>query len=199
MGIAKEATMGTNGYENAPATKMLATQCCVCARPLVDAKSVELGIGPDCRKKYGFDLGVPEAARIEANKVVYEIACVQEGAVVIEGCAKLRGLGFTTLAAKIEARLAVVEVEEANGTLTVKTPYDPVFVDAVRKIPGRKWDKAKKVNTCPVGAKLALWAVLRSCFPNKVGRSAKGAFIIKPVEAPKPPAPAAQPTTGGVA
>lgn len=183
----------STSYENAPATKMLATHCCVCARPLVDAKSVELGIGPDCRKKYGFDLGVPESARIEANKVVYEIACVQEGPVVVEGCAKLRALGFTTLAAKIEARLAVVEVEEANGTLSVRTPYDPAFVDAVRKIPGRKWDKEKKVNTCPVGAKNALWAVLRSCFPNKVGRSAKGAFVIKPVEAPKVAAPTPTP------
>jgi len=134
---------------------------------------------------------------------VYQIACVQEGAVVIEGCVKLRALGLTVLASKIEERLAVVEVEEAGGVLRVTTPYDPKFVEAVRKIPGRKWDKGQKVNTCPVGAKLALWAVLRSCFPNKVGRSAKGAFIIKPVEAPKPeapaPAPTAQPTAGGVA
>jgi hypothetical protein len=193
----------SNGYENAPATKMLATHCACCARPLVDAKSVEAGVGPDCRKKFGYDLDVPEAARIEANKVVYGIACVQEGTVVIEGCAKLRGLGFTVLAERIESRLAVVEIEEANGVLTVVTPYDTKFVDAIRQIPGRKWNKEKKVNTCPVAAKQALWAVLKSCFPNKVGRSAKGAFIIKPVEAPKPeapaPAPAAQPTTGGVA
>lgn len=42
------------GYENAPATKLLATHCCCCARPLVDAKSVELGIGPECRKRHGF-------------------------------------------------------------------------------------------------------------------------------------------------
>jgi hypothetical protein len=41
-------------YENAPATKLLATHCACCARPLVDALSVELGIGPDCRKKHGF-------------------------------------------------------------------------------------------------------------------------------------------------
>lgn len=40
-------------YENAPATKMLATHCCACNRPLVDAKSVEYGIGPECRKRHG--------------------------------------------------------------------------------------------------------------------------------------------------
>lgn len=41
-------------YENAPATKMLASHCACCARPLVDAVSVETGVGPDCRKTHGF-------------------------------------------------------------------------------------------------------------------------------------------------
>ena len=36
-------------YENAPATMLVATHCCVCNRPLVDADSVEMGIGPTCR------------------------------------------------------------------------------------------------------------------------------------------------------
>lgn len=41
-------------YETAPATKMLATFCACCARPLVDAVSVETGVGPDCRKTHGY-------------------------------------------------------------------------------------------------------------------------------------------------
>lgn len=41
-------------YENAPATILLATTCACCGRPLVDAASVEAGIGPDCRRKYGY-------------------------------------------------------------------------------------------------------------------------------------------------
>ena len=49
----RERQMNDSSYLTAPATKMLATHCAVCARALVDAKSVELGIGPDCRKKYG--------------------------------------------------------------------------------------------------------------------------------------------------
>lgn len=36
-------------YESAPATLLVATHCCVCRRPLVDADSVECGIGPTCR------------------------------------------------------------------------------------------------------------------------------------------------------
>lgn len=42
-------------YESAPATKMLATHCACCARPLVDAVSVEAGVGPECRRRHGFE------------------------------------------------------------------------------------------------------------------------------------------------
>jgi len=41
------------GYMRAKATRILATHCCICCRELVDAKSVEVGIGPVCRKRYG--------------------------------------------------------------------------------------------------------------------------------------------------
>jgi hypothetical protein len=41
-------------YESAPATKMLATQCACCGRPLVDAASIEAGMGPICRKQHGY-------------------------------------------------------------------------------------------------------------------------------------------------
>lgn len=51
-------------YENAPQTKLLATDCAVCSRPLCDAKSVELGIGPECRKKYGFEMDCTEEEQI---------------------------------------------------------------------------------------------------------------------------------------
>lgn len=49
------------GYEEAPATEMMASHCLLCGRPLVDAVSVETGIGPVCREKYGYgaDLGDP--------------------------------------------------------------------------------------------------------------------------------------------
>lgn len=40
-----------SNYENAPATILLATHCCVCGRPLCDSDSVEIGIGPTCRGK----------------------------------------------------------------------------------------------------------------------------------------------------
>lgn len=41
-------------YEQAPATAFVATACACCGRALLDAISVEAGIGPDCRAKYGY-------------------------------------------------------------------------------------------------------------------------------------------------
>jgi len=45
-------TLTANGYEQALSTRLLATHCCCCNRPLRDADSVSLGIGPICREKY---------------------------------------------------------------------------------------------------------------------------------------------------
>lgn len=43
----------------ADVAQILATHCCVCGRDLRDAKSVELGIGPVCRRRYLQDPDVP--------------------------------------------------------------------------------------------------------------------------------------------
>jgi hypothetical protein len=44
-----------SNYENAPATKLLATHCACCGRSLLDAESVEAGMGPTCRKVHGYN------------------------------------------------------------------------------------------------------------------------------------------------
>ena len=40
-------------YAAAPAALLLATHCCMCNRPLVDAESIERGMGPTCAEKHG--------------------------------------------------------------------------------------------------------------------------------------------------
>jgi hypothetical protein len=40
-------------YADAPSTILLATHCCMCNRPLVDAESVERGMGPTCAENHG--------------------------------------------------------------------------------------------------------------------------------------------------
>ena len=46
----------------------VATKCVCCRRPLKDAMSAEIGMGPICRKRWGFET-IPPADAIEADLV----------------------------------------------------------------------------------------------------------------------------------
>lgn len=172
----------SSNYENAPATQMLATHCAACGRPLVDAASVEAGLGPDCRKKYGV-ASLDEDKRAEANRIVHAIALEQTGIAVVEGVAALRALGCDKLADRVLKRVRPVEIVELEGDrigLRAK-PRDEDFdgfVAALRRVPGRRWDKASKLNTFPAKFKGNLWAVLKTYFPGVEGIGPKGAFLI---------------------
>lgn len=168
----------SSGYENAPATKMLASNCACCSRPLVDAKSVECGVGPECRKRHGYEINVDEDARQRANAIVYKIALEQTGPGVVEGCVELRELGFTALADRILKRLKTITITENDGLLVLRSPYDPEAVRALASIPGRRWDGEKKVNTFPLDQKRALWNVLLDHYRGFMGVGPKGAFEI---------------------
>jgi hypothetical protein len=95
------------GYEDARATKLLATHCLCCSLPLLDALSVERNIGPWCWEKHGGmgDPGVSDEDRTKANKLVHEAAlneCTAERRVAI--AATIVGLGFPALAKRIIER-----------------------------------------------------------------------------------------------
>lgn len=45
-----------NNYVNAVATRFVSTNCACCGKPLVDADSVQAGVGPDCRAMHGRDV-----------------------------------------------------------------------------------------------------------------------------------------------
>ena len=68
--IAKKSTENNMSYENAAATKLLATNCVICGRALVDATSVELGVGPECRKHVDGDIA--DDTRKTANEQVFK-------------------------------------------------------------------------------------------------------------------------------
>lgn len=153
-------------YENAPATKLIAAFCACCSRPLVDAESVETGMGPHCRKKHGY--ATPEVehellavasvlasvltfdeyaeliakagtAREAANVLVHRVAALQCGERVPFYVAAIEALGFRSLAARISKRLKAITVEtdEPGYKLRVFSPYSAEFVESARKIGGR--------------------------------------------------------------
>ena len=171
-----------SNYENAPATKMVATACACCARPLVDARSVETGVGPECRRRHGFDVAEGPAnwlgaftaladvdpatyetpayvaavkaqdARAAANVLVYRIAAQQEGPAVVAFTNAVRALGFVRLADRIADRLVTVTISRADGRIEVVAPYrSEEAVAALRAVPGRRWDRERKVTTFPEG------------------------------------------------
>lgn len=125
-----------SNYENAPGTVLVATNCACCARPLLDAVSVETGVGPECRKKHGYDkpdqdltlaevvglaaaltqadyleltAGAPTTREL-ANRLVQRIAVDQSGPRVAHYVGALEALGFTTLAARVAKRLGGISV-----------------------------------------------------------------------------------------
>lgn len=167
------------GYEDAKATKMLATHCAACGKELVDAVSVETGVGPVCRKKHGYNADVDPEARAEANKLVYLVALEQGGIKVAEATARLRELGFAKLADRIEKRAVSIRIEELpSGRFAVKSPFDEAAVEAMKRTPGRRWNREEKVNSFPVTSKGAIWAILRRYYPGAIAVGPKGPFQV---------------------
>jgi len=180
-------------YLNAPATKMMATNCVSCGRPLVDAKSVEIGMGPECRK--GLEGNIEDSVREDANKYVFEAAlAAQKGFAekVLEIADKIDELGLPTLASKVRYRFKGLRnpnrkidivIEEVDGMLKVKTPYRrgraDEFVKAWRGIAGRRYRDG--ANYVPLSQKDKVLEILIDFFPNKVGIGPKGVFRV-----PKP-------------
>lgn len=166
------------GYETAPATALVATACACCARPLVDAASLAAGMGPVCREKHGYKRSCPEDIRTEVNAIVYAIAARQDGPEVLSGLARLREIGFATLADRIEERLAPVIIEEQGDCYVVRAPYSEASVQAFRAVPGRRWDPREKANRFPLASRPALYGALRRAYPGHAARGPKGYFEI---------------------
>ena len=176
-------------YTAATATKLLATSCLACGRPLLDAASVEAGVGPVCRERWGYG-EIANDVRVAANALIHEAARKEtplpRRAEIAE---ELTALGAPTLAAKIIARFMKAGVTVAHQSVTigrgqyekqldglfVTTAYSPEFTDALKEtvdfrdrspVFGKKADGSKKFLGWALKpeAAPALWHVVRRCF-----------------------------------
>ena len=181
-------------YENATKTKLFATNCCCCGRPLCDAESVEKGIGPECSGE-GYGNGIiSDAIREAANMATHDAAiAAQQGQIewVKHFADQVRNLGLPILADKMMRRftnadrLAKIRItEDGPDNYLVHTPFrrsDKVaFICAWRAIPGRRIVRKGNTvyNIVPVAQKAALWALLKKFFPNEYGVGPSGCFKI---------------------
>jgi hypothetical protein len=185
--------MNTTGYENSPACRLIATHCCVCGRDLVDAVSVEAGIGPVCREKYGYNgaqlepdwtayyalVGNLDDTRVTrhvppstlANIITHRIAANIAAPTVRRDILALSALGFSTLSEKLAERVSsalVLEIERRAPILILRTPYDVRLVDALRSVRGRRWDPGQKVNVFPLSSEGEVLRALRSVYPAEI-------------------------------
>lgn len=179
-------------YESAPSTKMLATHCAVCGRPLVDALSVEIGMGPDCRKKYGKEFeGVTNDARRVANKAVHRlavwrhlmkanIATLDDSRAALSDIALVQQVGLSNLARTLENRLCSIRIEDRGAdAMTMRTPYVDEFGRSMWRCEAR-WNAEEKAWSFPRARRRDVYEALRRTFPRALGLGPSGAFVIEP-------------------
>ncbi len=174
-------------YENAPATKMLATHCACCSRPLVDAQSVETGVGPMCRQKHLVPDKVTGLARVEGNRLIHRIAKLQTGKEVTAAVARLKVLGFEHVVERINQRILrkrrpVVKIHYQSGRLFMKASVPHglwnAWLGAMRSIPEMRYESASAGNSFPMSKKRSVYGLLCQYFPGQLGTGPKGDFII---------------------
>ncbi len=182
-----------DGYLASPALELVATSCCLCGRPLLDAASVERGVGPTCARKAGVGDAAHEPewqrvrailariglaprcddARAEANRLTHRIGVAPSAPAVPVLLEAIDALGYHRLASAIAEHLVPVTVTIANdnGSLLVTTSRLDAeifesYVDALRAVPGRRWDAEKKANVVPERSRRELGEALVGCLPS---------------------------------
>jgi len=172
------------GYESAPGTEMLATYCACCGKELLDAQSVEAGMGPECRRKHALPDTLDEDARKAANKLVYIIAMDQTGPGVDKAIVELKALGCDKIVKRIQQRVygkrrvVITLRENIADRFNVASPYDEEFVYRVKRIYGRRWDGEDKVNHFPTESWDRVWALIAECYRGKLLEAPTGEQVI---------------------
>lgn len=173
-------------YENSAQCKMLATRCASCGRPLVDALSVEYGIGPECRKYIDEELNeLTDKSRQIANAIIYKIAMDQgQTSMTFKAIDGLIKLGFMRTALKLARRFVDVKLYYDAENIYVQSKKNPLFIWKARDI-GGEWmaevpsaGVPKKVWKIPKENKDKLFMALKRCYPGQTGIGAKGIFSL---------------------
>jgi hypothetical protein len=181
-------------------------RCCTCGRTLKDDKSREIGMGPDCAKKYGYgeisgnsDFGsaIKALQRATLASMAFKANGEQDLAkTIVRRIAKdrknpdvpamvdaLRHLGWVKLSDALTTKLIKrvrISVWYDDGRLWVKTPKNEGARLGFRNIPGWQFDGGKIAWHFPLNdrARKRLWAVLCEHFRGYAGRGPNGLFTV---------------------
>ena len=174
-------------YENATATKMMATRCANCGRPLLDADSVNSGLGPECRRKLMVMVDGGEN-RDEANRLIYAVAMDQNNTnITRDSINALVDLGYINVAMALGKRFAGVCIWTHGEYLYIKTGFNPEYNAAIKRIRGRFNPEAIKEAGIPAkcwsvhkSQKGNLWNILCDVMSGTIGIGPKGMFSCRP-------------------
>lgn len=183
----------TMSYEAAPATKMLATKCAMCGRPLLDAASVEAGLGPVCRmKSAALEADVTEEQREEGNRLIHRIAVLRSttnaefawknapaARELVDCITRIRGVGLARLASVLEERLLEVRVTEVVDLYELRVPYRADFVAQAWRY-GLKWNAERRAYSFKRERRADVYVALRRHFACALGRGPRGLFVVEP-------------------
>jgi len=148
-------------YEDAPATRLLDLRCLHCNRPLVDAQSTSVLLGPICRMHVRYE-ELPPDVREEANKLIYVTAEVLRKGLdeanldfVEANCRRLAEIGLPQLADRVLERVApFIEemrqrqaLEEARRRLEFEAQQERVERERIEEVlrAQREADRARRV------------------------------------------------------
>lgn len=169
--------------------RLMDTRCCICNKSLKDAVSVEIGIGPLCRKKYGH-AEVNDADRDFINALTSECALhAVKGEIdeIFTTAEEIYKRGYETLANKIILNFVEIQCIQEKDTFILKVPFNREFNDALYM----KWalfedsrpqwvkkEKHRTMSNTPKNRGL-IFDLLKKCFDGKKGWSNhKGVFAI---------------------
>lgn len=181
-------------YEHAPATRLLATHCVACGRALVDAKSVEAGMGPDCRERHGYEDEGSEEQRAEMNRRVFALAVWRSAKrqldafgpkpptseEAMEHLKAIRAAGFVRLATLLEARLCDVVIKRVSASvLSLHVNYDDRLAHALRMMRLRFDGHSKSwLFEDTKERRVEVFHALCARFPGALGVGTKGVFTL---------------------
>ncbi len=125
-------------YLNDPNTHRMATRCCCCGRKLLDAKSVEIGIGPTCRNKFGYTTDITDDQRETVNKLIHDagvqceimankelgdVARYSAAGLLLDVADRIEGLGLSRVASKVRERFTGISLDAVKDTPVYEWDY----------------------------------------------------------------------------
>jgi len=157
---------GVAQFQHHLITHIVATHCCICRAALLDAKSVELGVGPTCRKRYG-EAQIPTTPEMLENALGYMAisplppdtiqavlahkwdgrqvcnllvkfcsAHYHDKKIVLAVTPIIRSLGYLHLAEKLEEDRTALKIKTVGAEIECYAPYSHELTRSFRGIPG---------------------------------------------------------------